>query len=134
MRKAQCKRRVLLIEDDEQQAEALEEALQLTGCAIEVALTGADGVEKAHREHPDIILCDIRLPDIDGFEVARRIRADPELHSVRLLALSAYAFPEHRKQSELAGFEAHLVKPPSFDDLEKWILDDTPRAQESPGG
>jgi CheY-like chemotaxis protein len=122
-----CKRKVLVIEDDVQQAEALTEALQLTGCAIEKALTGNEGVEKARRLHPDVILCDIRLPDIDGFEVARRIRADPDLSRSRLLALSAYAFPEHREQSERAGFEAHLVKPPSFEDLEHWVLHAEPR-------
>jgi CheY-like chemotaxis protein len=116
-----CNKRVLVIEDDMQQAEAIKGALELSGCSIDVALTGTEGVEKARGLRPDIIFCDIRLPDIDGFEVARRIRADPDLQSVRLLALSAYPFPEHRKESERAGFEAHLVKPPSFDELETWI-------------
>jgi len=115
-------KRVLIIEDDAQQAEALQEVLQLTGSTIEVALTGSAGVEKARRLRPDVIVCDIRLPDIDGFEVARRIRADPEMRGVHLLALSAYAFPEQNDQSSSAGFEAHLVKPPSFEDLERSII------------
>jgi CheY-like chemotaxis protein len=125
-------KRVLVIEDDQQQAEALQEALELTGCTIDVAFTGCEGLEKARALHPDVIVCDIRLPDIDGFEVARRIRADPELKTTRLLALSAYAFPQHRKQSEQAGFEAHLVKPPSFDELETWVAAAPRRDEASP--
>jgi CheY-like chemotaxis protein len=120
-KKKPCHKRVLVIEDDPEQAEALSEALALTGCAIDVALAGVPGVEKARDTHPDIIVCDIRLPDIDGFEVARRIRADPALGNTHLVALSAYAFPQHRRQSEEAGFDAHLVKPPSFEDLERCI-------------
>jgi two-component system CheB/CheR fusion protein len=121
MKSTKSKKRVLVIEDDAAQAEALKEALQLTGCTIELSLNGKDGIKKARDLHPDVVLCDIRLPDIDGFEVARQIRADPEMNGTHLFALSAYAFPEHRKQSELAGFEAHLSKPPSFDELERCI-------------
>ena len=102
-------KRVLIIEDDPAQAEALGEALQLTGSTIEVVQTGTEGVEKARQMHPDVVVCDIRLPDIDGFEVARRIRADPSLSSTHLVGLSAYAFPAHRRQSEQAGFEQHLA-------------------------
>ncbi len=118
-----AKKRVLVIEDDVEQAEAIKGALELTGAVIDVALTGAGGLEKARESRPDIIFCDIRLPDIDGFEVARRIRADPKLRSTRLLALSAYPFADYATQAERVGFEAHLVKPPSFDELETWIAD-----------
>jgi two-component system CheB/CheR fusion protein len=131
MKRATSKKRVLVIEDDNQQAEALKEALQLTGCTIDLALNGNEGVQKARDLRPDVILCDIRLPDIDGFEVARQIRADPELRGTHLFALSAYAFPDHRRQSEQAGFEAHLVKPPSFEQLESCIANAT-RSEEAP--
>jgi CheY-like chemotaxis protein len=120
-------KRVLLIEDDPEQAEALKEALkqtlQSTNGAVEIAVSGTEGIEKARQFRPDVVLCDIGLPDIQGDEVARRMRADPELKSIPLLALSAHALPEDREKSMHAGFDEHLTKPPSFEDLERRITE-----------
>jgi CheY-like chemotaxis protein len=116
-------RRVLLIEDDASQAEALQQVLQTTGVEIEVANTGMDGLEKARRLRPNLVLCDIGLPDIDGSEVARRIRDDPELRSTRLIALSAHSLPEDREEAGHAGFDEYIVKPPPFDALERLVAD-----------
>jgi CheY-like chemotaxis protein len=114
-------KRVLLIEDDLDQVDALKGALQLTDNVIEVATAGEEGIQKARTFHPDIVLCDLGLPDMDGNEVARRMRADPELQSIHLFALTAYVLPENREKSRQAGFESHLAKPPSIEDLEERI-------------
>jgi two-component system CheB/CheR fusion protein len=121
-------KRVLLIEDDPNQAEALQAVLQTTGVAIDVATSGNQGVEMAQRIVPDLVLCDIGLPDIDGDEVARRIRADPKLGSTLLFALSARALAEDHERSRLAGFDGYIVKPPALDALEKLVASE-PRAR-----
>jgi CheY-like chemotaxis protein len=74
------------------------------------AATGQEGIDAAVSSHPDIVLVDIGLPDIDGYEVARRLRdrLDPD---TRLVALTGYGQPEDRAQAKDAGFHAHLVKP-----------------------
>jgi two-component system CheB/CheR fusion protein len=122
-------RRVLLIEDDPEQAEALKEALRQTlqssNGSVEVAVSGTEGIDKARSFHPDVVLCDIGLPDIQGDEVARRMRADPELRDIPLFALSAHTLPEDREDSMRAGFDAHFTKPPSFDNLEQQIIEAT---------
>ena len=74
---------------------------------------------KARAFQPDVVLCDIGLPEMDGYEVARTMRADPELGTVGLVALSGYAQPEDVDTAREAGFDAHLAKPPSIDTLER---------------
>ena len=64
-----------------------------------------------------MVLCDIGLPDVDGYEIARTLRADDALRSTRLVALSGYAQPEDKRRAREAGFDAHLSKPPSLDNL-----------------
>jgi len=70
---------------------------------------------------PDLVLCDIGLPGMDGYAVARAFRADPGLAHVRLVALSGYARPEDLERSAEAGFERHVAKPASLDALEDLI-------------
>jgi CheY-like chemotaxis protein len=105
--------RVLLIEDNEDAAESLKQALELVGHEVEVASNGFEGLDKAHVGHPDVVLCDITLPGIDGFEVARRLRADPALShpSPSLFAVSGHGGPDVVERSRQAGFEQYLAKP-----------------------
>jgi two-component system CheB/CheR fusion protein len=112
-------RRVLVIEDNADAADSLKEVLELNAYVVEIASTGLEGIAKARSGRPDVVLCDIGLPGIDGHEVARRIRADPELGSIHLIALSGYALPEDVERSRRAGFEDHLAKPPSLEVLER---------------
>jgi CheY-like chemotaxis protein len=72
-------------------------------------------------EGPRIILCDVGLPDIDGYEVARSVRAIPGLERVRLVALTGYAQPEDRERAKEAGFDAHLAKPPDPEALARML-------------
>jgi PAS domain S-box-containing protein len=109
--------RVLVIEDNQDAADSLRDVLQLDGHVVEVAYTGREGIEKAHAFRPDVVLCDIGLPGLDGYGVARAMRAAPELGRVALVAVSGYTQPEDVARSKEAGFDAHLAKPPSVEKL-----------------
>jgi CheY-like chemotaxis protein len=107
--------RILVVEDNEDAASTLREALELLGHEVHVSNDGPAGLEAAGRFAPDVVLCDIGLPGIDGYEVARRLRRlQPGL---RLVALSGYALPEDRERARHAGFDAHMAKPPDIDEL-----------------
>jgi PAS domain S-box-containing protein len=108
-------RRVLVIDDDRDVAEALCAALSVGGHVIEVAHSGPIGVAKARAFRPDVVLCDIGLPGMDGYDVARVIRADASLRATRLVALSGYAQSADVGKARDAGFDDHLAKPPSID-------------------
>jgi CheY-like chemotaxis protein/nitrogen-specific signal transduction histidine kinase len=114
-------RRALVVDDNEDAADTLREVLELGGHVVEVAYSGRAAIEKARAFHPDIVLCDIGLPEMDGYQVARTMRADPELRHVTLVAVSGYAQPEDVAAAREAGFEAHLAKPPSREALERVI-------------
>ncbi len=110
-------RRVLVIEDNPDAASSLRETLRLWGHEVVVALEGAGAVECARRFRPEFILCDIGLPGMDGYAVARAVRADETLKDARLIALTGYALPDDLKKALEAGFEAHLAKPPKLEEL-----------------
>jgi PAS domain S-box-containing protein len=108
---------VLVIEDNVDAALTVAEVLELEGHLVHVATDGRSGIAKARELLPDVVLCDIGLPDVDGYEVARTLRADERLRSTRLIALSGYAQPEDRARAREAGFDAHLGKPAPLDQL-----------------
>lgn len=105
-------RRVLVIEDNADGAQTLADVLALDGHVVQVAHSGGEGVAMAREYRPEVILCDIGLPDVDGYEVARRVRAIAGLEHVRLVALTGYAQPEDRDRAKDSGFDAQLAKPP----------------------
>jgi two-component system CheB/CheR fusion protein len=109
------RRRVLVIEDNDDAAETLREVLLMWDQEVEVARDGKAGVEKARAFRPDVVLCDIGLPVMDGYEVARAIRADPALAPVFLVAVTGYALPEDLRRAAEAGFDRHLAKPVPID-------------------
>lgn len=111
------RRRVLVIEDNVDAAETLRMALELTGHEVDVAYDGLAGLARARQFRPEIVLCDIGLPRVDGYEVARRFRADPEFQGLLLVALTGYASPEDRLRATDAGFADHLAKPVNLDTL-----------------
>src|SRR5262245_24600179 len=102
--------RILVIEDHDDGREMLAAMLRLYGHEVLEAATGEEGVETAVRCAPDVVLVDIGLPDIDGYQVGQRIRQKFGA-GVRLVALTGYGQPGDRARSEHAGFDAHLVKP-----------------------
>ncbi len=102
--------RVLVVEDNEDGREMLAALLRMLGHEVFEASTGAAAIEQAGRYSPAVVIMDIGLPDIDGYEVARRLRRRMGA-DVRLVALSGYAQPQDRARSSEAGFDDHLVKP-----------------------
>jgi PAS domain S-box-containing protein len=111
------RRRVVIIEDNADAGQSLAEVLELDGHEVSVARDGRSGLALVRRVRPDVVLCDVGLPDVDGYEVARAIRRDEALRAVRLVALSGYAQPEDRERAKAAGFDLHLAKPPDLDQL-----------------
>jgi two-component system CheB/CheR fusion protein len=109
----QVGRRVLIIEDNGIVAMSFSDVLALDGHTVEVAYDGREGLEKARSMVPDVVFCDIGLPVMDGYAVARALRADPALSSMLLVALTGYARPEDVAKTRAAGFDAHLTKPAS---------------------
>jgi len=110
-------RSVLVVEDDDDTRAVLRYMLETEGARVEGARNGGEGVRAAERLRPEIVLCDIGLPDIDGMEVARRLRASPALAGVRLIALTGYGQAEDVRQALDAGFDAHITKPVNIDQL-----------------
>ncbi|HEY5961961.1 MAG TPA: ATP-binding protein, partial [Polyangiaceae bacterium] len=117
------RRRVLIIEDNRDAAETLREALEYCEHDAHVAHNGSDGLSKAMELRPDVIICDIGLPGMSGYEFARAIRADAMLCRTKLIALSGYARSEDRDQALVAGFDRHFAKPPSLQALEELLAD-----------
>ena len=109
--------RILLVDDNRDATDSLALLLQMHGHDVLSAYEGRSALALATREQPALILVDIGLPDIDGFEVARRLRADPRTANSVLVALTGYGQPEDREKSQLAGFDHHLVKPAGADQI-----------------
>ncbi|MGI5860923.1 MAG: PAS domain S-box protein [Myxococcales bacterium] len=116
-------RRVLVIEDHVDAADSLREVLELGNHEVAVAYSGPEGVARAREYRPEVVLCDIGLPGLDGYGVARALRADsdPKVRSAFLVALSGYALPEDVEKSKQAGFDRHVAKPPDIEELEELI-------------
>ena len=104
-------REVLIVEDNDDTRAMLHEALAFSGHDVREARDGASGLALAAEKTPDIALIDIGLPDLDGYEVARRLRAAPGGRSIGLVAITGYGQPEDQKRAFDAGFDAHLTKP-----------------------
>ncbi len=104
-------RRIVIVEDSRDSREMLRYMLEHAGHEVHEAADGPSGVDTVLSIVPDVALVDLGLPGLDGYEVARRVRADQAGRTVRLVALSGYGLPEDVKRSQGAGFDAHLVKP-----------------------
>jgi CheY-like chemotaxis protein len=103
--------RILVVEDNNDAAESLKRLLELCNYEVTVATTGREAMQAARRVRPHIVLCDLGLPDTDGFAVASALRDDPDTGAARLIAVTAYGRDEDRVRSREAGFDRHLVKP-----------------------
>lgn len=103
--------KVLVVEDDRDTAESLRTLLDLCGYQVMVAHTSKQGIETARMLEPHVVLCDIGLPDGDGYVVASMLRQSGAATAVRLIAVTAFGEPQHRLRALAAGFDQHLVKP-----------------------
>jgi PAS domain S-box-containing protein len=116
---AQGGRRVLLVDDNVDAMEMMAFLLAEMGYEAYTTADATHIIELALARRPDVIVLDIGLPNVDGYEVARMIKRHPSLQSIRLVAHTGYGSPEDRRKALEAGFDAHLVKPAELDDLEK---------------
>jgi signal transduction histidine kinase/ActR/RegA family two-component response regulator len=111
------RRRILVVDDNVDAAESLRMILALDGHEVRLAHDGSTALRAAEGFQPDVILLDIGLPRMDGYEAARRLRERPEMAKVLLIALTGYGQDDDRRRSQEAGFNAHLVKPVDLDAL-----------------
>ncbi|MEO6364370.1 MAG: ATP-binding protein, partial [Caldimonas sp.] len=109
--------RVLVVDDNEDAVEALAALLELDGHSVRTAATGRRALELLAEFAPDVAVLDIGLPDIDGYELARAIRADPRTAKTWLVALTGYGRERDRDLTRQAGFDRHLVKPAEIEVL-----------------
>jgi signal transduction histidine kinase/CheY-like chemotaxis protein len=109
--------RVLVVEDNRDSAESLRMLLELHGHEVTVAHTGREGVRAAEAVRPEVLLCDLGLPDMDGFAVATALRKNPITAIARFVAVTGYSTVEDQERTRQAGFDLHLVKPVDPDKL-----------------
>jgi signal transduction histidine kinase len=114
---ARTQRRILVADDNNDALESLATLLQLSGHEVYTAANGAMALESAEQHRPEVALLDIGMPKLDGYEVARRIRAQPWGQRITLVALTGWGQDSDRRRSQEAGFDSHLVKPLDLDKL-----------------
>jgi CheY-like chemotaxis protein len=121
--------RVLIVEDSLDAAQTLQELLQSIGYEVSVANTGPEGLQAALRLRPNVVLCDIGLPELDGYQVAIQLKQQPTSRSTRLIAVTGYGGDEDRRRAIEAGFDHHLTKPVDLDELESLLAAEAARLQ-----
>jgi CheY-like chemotaxis protein len=112
------RRTVLVVDDNRDGAESLAELVRLLGHDAQVVYDGRSAIERVRRAPPDVVFCNIGLPDVSGYEVARALRA-AGVRRTKLFALSGYAQPEDLEKAGEAGFDGHLAKPPALEALSR---------------
>ena len=115
--------RILIVDDNSLSSKSTAMLLRMMGHEIATAFNGFEGVEVAKTFRPDVILLDIGLPKLDGYEVAQRIREQPWGRSTILIAVTGYGQEEDRRRSLEAGFDYHMIKPVNLAELEKTLTD-----------
>ena len=104
-------RRILVVEDHEENRRIMRDLLTAAGYEMLEALTGEEGVARAEAERPDLILMDIQLPGIDGYETTRRIKAIPALRAIPIIAVTSFALSGDDRKALAAGCDAYVTKP-----------------------
>lgn len=105
------KGRILIVEDNMDNYELVRLVLERAGYDVFLAVNGRDGVDAARAQKPDLILMDLGLPEMDGWNATRKLKSDEETRSIPLYALTAHTLPEERKRAMSAGCDGYVVKP-----------------------
>jgi CheY-like chemotaxis protein len=113
--------RILVVDDNADAAESLAILLRLEGHQVSVAGDGPHALEAARVEQPQLAILDLGMPGMDGFEVARRFRAEPALANTLLVALTGWAQDDDRRRCEEAGFDGHVAKPMEWEALRQFL-------------
>lgn len=103
--------KVLYVEDHPAQRDIMAQMLELSGYQVAVASDGIEGVEQARAWDPDLILMDLRMPRMDGFDAIRELRKDPDTAGIPIIAISAWASAKHKERAMEAGADEHFTKP-----------------------
>ena len=103
--------RILVIDDDQASRELMTYLLQAFGHTLLCASDGEEGLEAIGREVPDLVLCDVHLPKIDGYEIARQLKGHPTWRTIPLVAVTASAMAHDRNKARASGFDGYLTKP-----------------------
>lgn len=104
-------RRILVVEDQEDNRVILRDLLQHAGYVVLEAVDGTEGVRMARVERPDLILMDIQMPGVDGYEATRQIKAEPDLAAIPIIAVTSYALSGDDEKARLAGCDDYVTKP-----------------------
>jgi two-component system cell cycle response regulator DivK len=104
-------KKILVVEDTEDNRQILRDLLSIAGYDVIEALDGAEGIAKASEHKPDLILMDIQMPIIDGYEATRRIKADPALKLIPVIAVTSYALSGDEERARSAGCDGYIAKP-----------------------
>jgi len=114
-------RRILVVDDNRDSAISMAMLLNMTGNETRTAFDGLEAISAAEQFHPEVVLLDIGLPNLNGYEVARKIREQPWGQGMTLVALTGWGQDEDRERSQEAGFDSHLVKPVDYAALAKTL-------------
>jgi len=121
-------KRILIIDDNIDGAIALAQILTMVGHECETVYSAQEGLQRAVSYRPDVVLLDIGLPVIDGYEIARRMRQNKQLNETRIIALTGYGQAEDRERALAAGFDDHFAKPVDFTRLQRTLTEASPKA------
>lgn len=120
--------RIVLVEDHPDNMELMAYLLQAAGYDFRCATDGAQGMEVIREQRPDLIVCDLQMPVMDGFEVLRQLRQDQDLRDTPIVAVTALSMPEDRQRVLRAGFDGYFSKPIEPENfvaqLEAWLPSD----------
>ncbi len=129
--------RVLVVEDQAENLDLMVYLLTAFGHEALVARNGAEGITVVTRERPDLVVMDLQMPVMDGYTAASRLKADPELSAIPLVAVTAYAMVGDRERIMVAGFDGYMTKPidPTVfvRELERYLISSAPGLSRPPG-
>lgn len=123
-----AQKRILLIDDDPDNRDLIRFVLKKAGYEVLETYNGVIGIELAHKEMPDMVLLDLAMPEMDGWEVARRLKTDPDTKQIKIVALTVRTLAEDRRQAIEAGVDGYLTKPISVNTF----IDDVGRFLDEP--
>lgn len=113
--------KILVVEDNQDNREMVVKVLKFNGYQVIEAVDGEEAIEKAKAENPDLILLDIYLPKMDGYEATRRLKGDRDLRNIPVIALTAHAMKGNREEALAAGCDGYIPKPIDVRELPKQI-------------
>ena len=120
---------MLIVDDNADGADSLGLLLEMLGAKVRVVYSGQAALAALDAFQPAVVLLDVGMPELDGYEVARRIRARAGFHDLTIIAITGWGQAEDHLRSREAGFDAHLTKPPDLEQLKQLLLSSGDRAR-----